>query len=105
MTARDTATLSSMLMDDLTYTHSNRRTENKQEHLKNIASGNIVYLKILPESSHIRVRGKTSLITGVVSVEGIYQGQNFNLRLAYTDVYFKDKGRWKLAAWQSVRLN
>ena len=105
MTTRDTASLSRMLAKDLSYTHSNGLTEIKAEHLQNIASGRIVYKSMQPEKMDIRVHGRAAVVTGIVHVLGLYQGQEFDIRLGYTDAYFKEKGKWKLVAWQSVRKN
>jgi len=105
MSARDTARLSEMLSDDLTYTHSNGLTENKSDHLHNIAAGKIVYQHMESEKMKIRVKGKAAVITGVVHVQGLYQGNEFDIRLSYTNAYFKERGKWKLVAWQSGRVD
>ena len=105
MTTRDTARLSPLLSDGLTYTHSNGLTENKAEHLHNIAGGKIVYQSMESEAMNVRVHGRAAVITGVVHVKGLYQGKEFDIRLSYTNAYFKEKGKWKLVAWQSGRIN
>lgn len=105
MSARDTARLSELLAEDLTYTHSNGLTENKSAHLHNIAAGKIVYQSMQSEKMNIRVKGKAAVITGLVHVVGLYQGNEFDIRLAYTNAYFKEKGKWKLVAWQSGKAD
>lgn len=105
MTAQDTAKLATVLSDELTYTHSNGLSENKSDHLINIAAGNIVYQSMQSEKMDIKVHGRAAVITGIVHVKGLYQGQEFDIKLGYTDAYFKEKGNWKLVAWQSGRIN
>jgi len=103
MTKKDAGFLQNVLADDLTYTHSNGLVETKAEHLGNIQSGAITYKSMQPENINVKVYGKSAVITGVVNVDGVYEGKAFALRLRYTDVYIKKKGTWKLAAWHSVR--
>jgi len=104
MTQKNIPFLKQVLGDDMTYAHSNGLVENKEQHLKNISSGNIIYEVMKPEKMDIRAYKKTAVVNGVVAVKGLYKGTPFNIRLGYTDVYMRQKRRWKLVAWQSVKL-
>lgn len=104
MTKKDIDFLQNVLSDDLTYTHSNGLFETKTDHLDNIRSGNLIYKTMQPESMKIQVYGKTAVITGFVNVTGLLKDKEFNLRLRYTDVYIRKKGKWKLVAWQSLKI-
>lgn len=104
MTKTDIGFLQNVLSDDLTYTHSNGLFETKTVHLDNIRSGNLIYKTMQPESMKIQVYGKTAVITGFVNVTGLLKDKEFNLRLRYTDVYVRKKGKWKLVAWQSLKI-
>lgn len=104
MTKKDIGFLQNVLSDDLTYTHSNGLFETKTVHLDNIRSGNLIYKTMQPESMKIQVYGKTAVITGFVNVTGLLKDKEFNLRLRYTDVYVRKKGKWKLVAWQSLKI-
>ncbi len=105
MTQKDAAFLQNVLADGLTYTHSNGFIENKAEHIENILAGTIEYRSMQPESAKIQVYKKTAVINGFVKVGGTYKGTEFNIRLRYMDVYIKKRGKWKLAAWQSVKVD
>ncbi|MBK9016377.1 MAG: nuclear transport factor 2 family protein [Saprospiraceae bacterium] len=104
MTTKNLAFLRNVLADDLTYVHSNGLLENKEQHLANISSGKLVYSTMLPEEIKVRVHGKSAVITGIVKVTGILNEKPFDIRLRYTDFYIKEKGKWRLTAWQSLRL-
>ncbi len=104
MTHKDIAFLQGVLTGDVTYSHSNGLVETKEEHLENIKSGRIVYEEMELEESKVRMYRKTAIVNGVVRVKGLYKNAPFNIRLGYTDVYVKQKRKWKLAAWQSVKL-
>jgi ketosteroid isomerase-like protein len=104
MTTKDTALLRQMLSEDLTYLHSNGMLENKEEHIANIGAGKLVYRTMEPSEMRVRIHGKSAIVNGILHVTGNLGEKAFDLRLRYTDVYFKRKGTWQLAAWQSLKL-
>ena len=104
MTTKNLAVLENMLSEQLTYTHSNGLVENKQQHLENIRSGKVAYRTMQPEEMQVHLHRWAAVITGIVNVTGVVNEKEFALRLRYTDVYVKEKGRWRLAAWQSQKL-
>ncbi|MBL7796662.1 MAG: nuclear transport factor 2 family protein [Saprospiraceae bacterium] len=104
MTRRDTAALRDLLTDDLFYLHSNALQENKTTHLGAIASGRIVYEKMNREQATVRRYGRTALVNGIVGVSGKLNQSAFEIRLAYSALYRKKCGKWRLANWQSTRL-
>jgi hypothetical protein len=104
MTTKNTAALEVMLSDQLTYTHSNGLIEDKQQHLENIRTGKLQYRSIQPEEMKLRFYRRTVVGTGIVNVTGVLNEKEFSIRLRYTDVYVKQKGKWRLAAWQSLKL-
>lgn len=104
MTTKNTAALEVMLSDQLTYTHSNGLMEDKQQHLENIRTGKLQYRSIQPEEMKLSFYRRAVVGTGIVNVNGILNEKEFSIRLRYTDVYVKEKGRWRLAAWQSLKL-
>ena len=104
MTTKNLLFLEEVLSDDLAYTHSNGLFENKQQHLDNIRSGTLNYRTMQSEEMQVREHRRTAVITGIVNVTGILNEKEFAVRLRYTDFYVKEKGKWRLAAWQSLRL-
>lgn len=102
---QDTAALHRLLTDDLVYIHSNALVETKTDFIRSVGGGGIRYLAMSSTSpAEIRQWGKTAVAVGIVSVRGLYQGTEFEMRLRYTSVYRKNKGIWQLSSWQSTRL-
>jgi hypothetical protein len=102
--SRDTALLADLLSDDLVYIHSNALVETKADFIRSVAGGGIRYLTMQAEGEPvIRQWGKSAISNGIVLVNGMYQGTEFDIRLHYTAVYRKEKGIWKLCSWQSTK--
>ncbi len=102
---RDTAALHRLLSDDLCYIHSNAVAETKTDFIRSVASGSIQY-QAMRKLQHTKVQtwGRTALLQGIAEVQGLYQGNAFAMTLRYTSMYRKEKGRWRLIAWQSTRM-
>lgn len=101
--AQDTLALAELLHDELYYLHSNGLVESKQDFIRSVASGKIVYQTMEPQNSQLRRYGKMAILTGLVQVVGLYQGNTFELGLYYTSVYRKKRGKWYLVSWQSTK--
>jgi hypothetical protein len=99
---QDTAALQDLLHKDLYYLHSNGLAESKADFIASVRSGKIDYQRMVARDRHFRRYGKTALLTGLVEVEGQYQGRDFSLGLYYTSVYLKKRRRWQLVSWQST---
>ncbi len=104
MTTKNISFLKTVLADDLSYTHSNGLIEDKTAHLENIENGRLQYRSIQSEEMKVRLRRHTAVGTGIVNVTGVLNEKEFDIRLRYTDVYVKEKGKWRLVAWQSLKL-
>ncbi len=103
-TNRDTLALKSLLGDNLYYLHSNGLLENKQDFIKSVSSGKIIYDSITIDKHSIQKKGKSAIITGECKVKGQVNGKSFDVRLRYLSIYHKEKRRWKLSAWQSLKI-
>ncbi len=105
MTRRDTVFLKNYLADDLVYIHSNSLTETKTAHILAISSGSIIY-RTMDRAFETQVRhyGKWAITNGMVDVTGILNDNPFEVRLCYSAIYRKKKGKWLLTNWQSTRI-
>ena len=103
--AADEATLNKVLADDLTYTHATGDTDTKAAFIGNMKSGERKYLEVTVKSVDVRLYGDSAagMVVGTVktSVKGVAQAPA-NLRVLHMWVY--QKGAWRLAAHQSLRL-
>lgn len=99
---QDAATLQAILHDDLYYLHSNGLAESKDDFITSVTSGKIVYQNMQSSQHSFRQYGKTAILTGLLQVDGLYEGTPFSVALYYTSVYLRKKGRWWLLSWQST---
>src|SRR5690349_8373776 len=95
MVQKDTVLLERLLAQDLVYVHSNALKENKQEHIRSIITGKIVYQRMDREEATVRLYGKTAVINGAIKVKGILSANPFEVRMLYTAVYRKNKAVWQ----------
>jgi ketosteroid isomerase-like protein len=100
----DTAVLSSLLADDLTYTHTTGQVETKEQFLAGITSGKLDYQSIQPSEVQVRVYGNTAVMTGRAEMKVNAQGKDLAFAIRFTSVWVKGEGGWRMAAWQSTRL-
>lgn len=94
---KDAAALDRLLHPDLTYSHSNGRTESKADILKALPD----IKEITFGESTVRVYGNTALVKGQMRVVGTPP----TLDLSVLQVWMKGPKGWQLVARQSTRLN
>ena len=105
MISADIEKISTLVTDDLVYTHSSGKVDDKKSFLDAIRSGSLDYEKIEPRNTVVRAKGGTVVVTGLVSItvkapDGL---KSFDAR--FTAVHMRNKeGNWQLMAWQTTRL-
>jgi hypothetical protein len=107
LTTNDLEPLGAMLCETLVYTHSSGHRQNKAQFLEALHSGEMRYLGISQESMNIDIYGgATAVLTGTtrLHVQSKTAGLH-DVHLLYLLVYVKEDGRWKVAAWQSTKLD
>jgi ketosteroid isomerase-like protein len=104
--SKDFDFLEKVFADDLVYTHSSGKQDDKQAYIQSIKDGKSVYDKIEVQELNVRVYGKAAVVVGKVAItQGIASGKPTILPLKYTVVYNKNgKKGWQLNTWQSLRL-
>ena len=106
--SKDYAFLEKAFADDLVYTHSGGKENNKMEYLQSIRDGKSVYDKIDVENLNVRGYngGTTAVVNGQIT---IYQpnkpdGSPNVAHLKYVTVQIKDsKKGWQVVLWQSQK--
>ena len=104
MAQKDIATLSTLLSDDLVYTHSSARLDTKQSLIGNMESGSTVYTAVEPSDVKAQDLGDTVVLTGACRISVMSQGRPNSFSVRFTDVYANKGGKWQMVAWQSTRL-
>lgn len=103
MTQADTVRLKNFLAKDLLYIHSNGLVENREQHIRAIASGKLKYLDMQRSNAQIRLCRKYALVSGNVLVKGALNDKPFDISLLYTAFYKSNKRHWQLVRWQSTK--
>jgi len=97
----DTATLAKLVSDDLTYTHSNTKTETKQQFIDAITAPAGTPASIKFENVKTRVYGNTAVVTHVAYFQPKTGAVN---HLYITHVWAKGKGGWQMVSRQATRF-
>lgn len=101
---RQADSLGRILDDKVQYIHSNGWIQTKREVLDDMASGKLVYVHVQVKEAQVRVYGKTAILTGLGTFEGVNNGTGFKMDLRYTEVYVLTSDGWKLASRHSNRM-
>ncbi|MEZ5235999.1 MAG: nuclear transport factor 2 family protein [Acidimicrobiia bacterium] len=104
MIAADVAALDELLCDDLQYTHSNAVVDTKQSLCGLLSSGKLAYKAARPVIDTVRVFGDSAILTGSMELDVSVGGAERTVKGRFTDVWVRDGGRWRFAAWQSTPL-
>jgi len=101
MIERDIATLDALVSDDLVYTHSSARIDDKASYL---ALVNILdYRAARRSGEEVRFFGDTSILTGRAEVDFAHQGEAAAVDVRYTVVWNRgEDGRWRFVCWHAT---
>ncbi|MBD2715216.1 nuclear transport factor 2 family protein [Microvirga sp. STR05] len=105
---KDYPLLEKLFADDLVYTHSNGKQNNKTEYLQSIRDGKSVYDKIEVEALNVRAYndGKAAVVNGTITITlpNKPDGTPNLAHLKYVVVQVKDaKKGWQVVLWQSQK--
>ncbi len=104
MAASDVAKLEPLLGDDLIYTHSSSRLDDKASLIGNMKSGATVYSKVEASDVQAQDLGDAVVLTGVARIEVHSGGKDLAFGVRFTDVWAKRAAGWQMVAWQSTKL-
>jgi hypothetical protein len=102
--AADFAKVDRLLADELTYTHSNAKRDNKAAYLEPFLSGRTRYKSLEPSEMSVRVYGETAIVTGRMLSVALVAGAESRTDLRFTSVWIFREARWQMAAWQSAKV-
>jgi len=101
----DSATLSSLADEQLSYGHSGGAVENKKEFVAKITSGRSDFVTIAITSQTVSVAGNTAIIRHLLEATTNDSGKPGAVKLQVMQVWHKAKGKWKLLARQAVKAS
>jgi hypothetical protein len=101
---KDTATLKQLLHKNLTYGHSNGWVETKDDVIKDLGSGKLVYHTIKSDSITWKTDANWASMRSKTRVEVSLNGNRMELNLHILEVWLKTNRGWQLIARQSTKL-
>ncbi len=98
----DGATIASLMAEDLMYSHSNAKLENKAEAVAAMvkAKNKLVF----SPAPTITIHSNTATVRGFVTTQSTQDGKPVTLKLNILQVWSKEGPKWLLVARQATRL-
>jgi hypothetical protein len=101
---KDTATLKQLLHKNLTYGHSNGWVETKDDVVKDLSSGKLVYYTIKSDSIAWKTDANWASMRSKTKVEVSVNNNRTELNLHVLQLWLKTNKGWQLIARQSTKL-
>ena len=100
--ARDFDSFSELTHPQLTYTHSNGKTDTLDSYLKKCENGDYVYHRIDHPIDTVTVIGDAAVVIGEMHADMTAGGVRLQLANRSTAVWLRIDGTWKLLAYQAT---
>jgi ketosteroid isomerase-like protein len=100
---KDGAALDNLLHQDLTYSHSNGRTQTKADVVSSVAGGKSSVTGIHFGDLTVRVYGTTALVKGIVDVHSSKDGATSAAHLDILHVWINGSQGWQMVARQATQ--
>jgi len=98
----DVETLGELLHDDLRWTHSSGRTDDRSALMEIISSGAAVYKTLDVSEPQIQQQGTVYIYSGIVEGDVEVGGTAKRLKNKFLSVWIESNDRYQLLAWQST---
>lgn len=102
---KDTAFLNKILLPTFVLNGTNQHPESKQQYLETSAMQERSLDSPILNNREIKVYPETVISMGNTIYSGIWKGNNFNLRVRYTNIFIRFNNQWKVAAAHLSILN
>lgn len=104
MVSSDITTLDQVLADDLIYTHSSGRVDDKAQYLESIRSGALRYLSAERQQDSLRVYGDVVILQGRMKAHIVSGGIERQLDNVFTCVWARKTQGWRMVNWASTPI-
>ena len=94
--------LESIYTADLTYSHSDGKSDSKVSYLEGMREGVWRYQRFESDQERIRMVGVCAVVTGVIDMDVIIRGEPRLLNSRYISVWRRGDKGWQMMAWQST---
>lgn len=104
LVAKDTVTLKQLLHKNLSYGHSNGWVQSKEEVVKDLVSGKIIYEKMESRDPQWTTGSDWATLRTTTDLNFLMDGKEGVLKLHVLQVWMKTNKGWQLLARQSTKL-
>lgn len=101
----DGAALKPLVMDELSYGHSNGKVQDKAEFIGALVSGESDFVSIVLSDQSIKIVQDTAVVRHTLVAVTNDSGKPGNVSLKILMVWKKHDGHWRLLARQAVRFS
>ncbi len=101
---RDSVKLKTLLLDGLTYGHSNGWVQSKKEVVGDLYNGKLTYQEINTGTDVLQVEGETGIVRTEMQIKVTMEGKVLELKLKVLEVWQWKNKQWELLARQSVKI-
>lgn len=98
------ADLQQITSDSLVYSHSNGKTQNKDEFIKQLVTNQSDFVTIDVQKQNIKVVGETAIVTHRIFCKTNDGGNSGEVYLGIMLIFTKKNGEWKLLARQAFKV-
>jgi ketosteroid isomerase-like protein len=102
---RDAKALSRILADEYRGTGSDGEVHDKARTPAELRTAAVGFESLKPYDFDVRVDGDTTTVTGRVPAKVMLEGEVVSSRFGYTRIYVKRKGRWRVVASRTTRID
>ena len=102
---KDTNLIKQLVLEQISYGHSNGWLQTKQDLITDFATGKIEYTKIEEGEKFFTKTKQAIAVRNISKVEGVVNGYVFSMSLQVLQVWKKVKKNLVLLARQSVKVN
>jgi len=102
---KDTVLLKQLLHEKVSYGHSNGWIETKQEVIKDLYNGKLVYNSIVEKLLDIKTEGNIATVRTEAEIDVTVSGTRIQLKLHIFQAWIKEKNEWKLFGRQSAKIS
>lgn len=95
--------LESLYPRDLTYSHSDGKSDSKSSYLQGMREGIWRYRGFTSRDEQMRRAGDCVVVTGLIDMDVVIRGEPMLLNSRYISVWKAGNNGWQMIAWQSTR--
>ena len=96
--------LSTLFNDNIVYIHSNGWIENKTDIIADLKSGKLNYKRVEVSEAKVRLSKNVAILTGKGVFFVTMDNKDLEIKLLYSEVYIKEKGKWLLTHRHANKL-